>query len=571
MKQTYVAKSLFAWLLVTMVAGGIISAQEEILHYHNVIILIPDGCGVSHMTIARWCKGAPLTQDSMDVSLVRTFSANSMITGSAASATAFATGCKTWEAWPKANCLSLQPDSLLMPSGKKLADKDQWRPVATVLEGARLSGKAVGLVATCRASHATPAAFASHWHSRYDDNIIMEQMVYQGIDVLFAGGFRYLMDKTMAIPGSNAVGTRRDGENLYDVLIDQGYKVLTVKEQMNALPASTQKAWGLFAHNHLVHDIDRTEFAEHEPSLAEMTQKAIEILSRDPYGFFLMVEGSQVDWSSHDNDPVGTITDYLAFDQAVEVAFDYARSHPEQQTLILVFPDHDNGGMSLGHRTMNAYMLHPNDMRGIIENARLTADGVSRLIQEQVNRSNADKNMIRTIIAEAYGITDLTEEEMTTITTELADTQYCNLQTILGPLLSDRAGIGWTTFDHTGNDVPMFSYGCDRVPKTIDNTDIARLCARTMGFHLEDLNERLFVDAQQLFKGASVTIDTAGVGISNGQLIVEKEGKKAIFPFFKNLMIMDRGTLPLEGLVVYSLHAHKVFLPRQAKKLFDME
>jgi len=82
-------------------------AQHEGELFHNVIVLIPDGCGVAHMTVARWFKGAPLAQDSMDVSLVRTFSANSMITGSAAAATAFATGYKTWEDSKKAKCLSL--------------------------------------------------------------------------------------------------------------------------------------------------------------------------------------------------------------------------------------------------------------------------------------------------------------------------------------------------------------------------------------------------------------------------------------------------------------------------------
>lgn len=558
-------------LIFTIIHPGILKAQEEILHYHNVIILIPDGCGISHMTIARWCKGAPLAQDSMDVSLVHTFSANSMITGSASAATAFATGFKTWEASGKARCLSIRPDSLLVLSVIELPDKAQWRPVATVLEGARLSGKAVGLVATCRASHATPAAYASHWHSRYDDNIIMEQMVYQGIDVVFAGGLQYLVDRYRMIPGTSSTGKRQDSENLYDVLIDKGYTIITTKKQLMSLSAETQQVWGMFANNHMVHDIDRKQFAPQEPSLAEMTQKAIDILSSDPYGFFLMVEGSQVDWSSHENDPVGTVTDYLAFDKAVQVALDYAQSHPEQHTLILVFPDHDNGGMSLGHKDMNAYMFHPAHLKNIINNAQLTADGVARIIEAEAARYRSSNKSIRSDISKYYGITDLTDEELALITTELADTQYCNLRTVLGPILSNRAGIGWTTFDHTGNDVPMFSYGSDQVPQTIDNTDIARLCARTMGFGLDELNERLFADAAILFKGADIVIDTAGVGTSNGQLIVKADDRKAIFPFFKNIMIMDKDTLPLEGLVVYSLYAHKVFLPKQAKQLFDME
>jgi predicted MPP superfamily phosphohydrolase len=94
-----------------------------------------------------------------------------------------------------------------------------------------------------------------------------------------------------------------------------------------------------------------------------------------------MVEGSEVDWASHDNDPVGTITDYLAFDKAVKVALEFARTHPERPTLVLVVPDHDNGGMSLGNRTTYSYMFHPDDMTGMIKKALLTADGAARLIQ----------------------------------------------------------------------------------------------------------------------------------------------------------------------------------------------
>jgi alkaline phosphatase len=566
---TVLIKMYIVYSMFIVLNAGSLKVQEAILHNHNVIVLIPDGCGVAHMTIARWCKGAPLAQDSMDVSLVKTYSANSMITGSAAAATAFAAGYKTWEASEKARCLSMRPDSLLIPAGQALPEDQQWRPAATVLEGARLSGKAVGLVATCRASHATPAAYASHWHSRYDDNIIMEQIVYHDLDVLFAGGYGYLVDMASQIPGSTAQGKRRDGENLYEVLHEKGYTIITTRDELNCLSLTIHQVWGMFAPDHMVHDIDRERFAPQEPSLAEMTKKAIDILSKDPYGFFLMVEGSQVDWSSHDNDPVGTITDYLAFDRAVQVALDFARSQPEQHTLILVLPDHDNGGMSLGHRDTYSYMFHPNEMTRIVSNAQLTAEGVAHVIEEKIDRSKPSLSALQDIIAEHYGIDSLNSDEMKLILAELADTHYSYLPPVLGPILSARAGIGWTTFDHTGNDVPMFSYGCDRVPQVIDNTDVALLCARAMGFDLDELNERLFVDARVLFKDAVVTIDTSGVSVSNGRLIIDKKDKKAEFPFFKNIMIMDKDTFMLEGLTVYSLPAHRVFLPRQAKKMFE--
>jgi alkaline phosphatase len=194
---------------------------------------------------------------------------------------------------------------------------------------------------------------------------------------------------------------------------------------------------------------------------------------------------------------------------------------------------------------------------------------VEQFILSSNRNAGPNVDSIRSIIAQYYGIADLTDEEIEAILMELADTNNRNLRTVIGPILSARAGIGWTTFDHTGNDVPMFSYGFSRAPQIIDNTDIAHLCANAMGFQLNDVTQRLFTDARTLFGNATLTIDTAGVTLSKGHLTVRKGNKQAVFPFFKNAMIIDQDTLQLEGITVYSLFAHKVFLPRQAARLFD--
>ncbi|KPL08349.1 hypothetical protein AMJ86_00940 [bacterium SM23_57] len=542
------------------------AAKNENELFHNVIILIPDGCGIAHMAITRWFKGAPLTQDSMDVSLVRTFSANSMITGSAAAATAFSAGYKTWEDSRKAKCLSMRPDSLLLPIPEELESSEQWRPVATVLEGARLAGKSVGLVATCRVSHATPAAYASHWHSRHNDNVIIEQMVYQDLDVVFGGGFRYLIDVNTEIPGGAVKGTRRDNEDLHEVLLSKGYKVISTRDELYSLESSAPKVWGIFADGHMAHDIDRQLLAPEEPSLVEMTKKAIDILKKNPKGFFLMVEGSSVDWSSEDNDPVGVVTEYLAFDEAVKTALEFAKTHPGQRTLVLLFPDHDCGGMSLGRNDVEPYTFRPDNMVSVISKASVTAEGASMILRN--NPANTDPNVIRQIMADFYGIDDLTTTEMQKIIVELADTGYCNLEVLIGPMLSRRAGIGWTTFGHTGNDVPMFSYGLSKAPQTIDNTEIADLCAGALGFQLTNVTERLFADAGMLFENATLIIDTVGVEMSRGQLTVQRDAERAVFPFFKNIMIIGQDTILLEGITVYSKYANRVFLPKQAAKIF---
>ncbi|UCF71693.1 MAG: alkaline phosphatase [candidate division WOR-3 bacterium] len=569
MKEQDMGLSLIVLLLATVLVSCTKQyiARDEAETFRNVIVLVPDGCGFAHMTAARWYKDAPLTQDSMEVSMVRTFSANSAITGSAAAATAFATGYKTWEDSDRTKCLSILPDEIIIPVRQKIAAGDQWRPAATVLEGARLAGKAVGLVATCYMSHATPAAFASHWHSRDDTGIIMEQMVYQGADVVFGGGFSYLIESDSMIPGSAQKGTRRDGENLYEVLLSRGYEVITTEDELLRLTSDKEKVWGMFAARHMVHDIDRRLFGPAQPSLAEMTRKAIEILGKDPDGFFLLVEASQVDWASHDNDLVGVVTDYLVFDNAVKVAVDFAKSQPTGRTLVLVFPDHDCGGLAMGDSGIDYLSFRPEKMLDVIKRTDLTADGIAMKLKTE--GGGIDTERIKEIIERHCGIDDLTSEELKSIEGTLRDTANGYLNEIIGPILSRRAGVGWTTFGHTGNDVPMFSHGLERSPKVIDNTQIARLCAEGLGFELDEVTDRLFVDARHLFDGAAVTFDTSGVHKSMGQLVVERDRKRATFPFFKNIMIIEKDTVSLEGLTVYSLKADKVFLPAQARRLFE--
>lgn len=348
------------WLLPILICGAAVSCAgyhvnggQGVLdqRFDNIIVLVPDGCGVAHMTVSRWFKGTPLTQDSMAVTLVRTHSANSMITGSAA---AFATGFKSWEDPDKAACLSIRPDSVLIP---------------------------------------------------------------------------------------------------------------------------------------------------------------------------------------------------------------------EPRPLVLVFPDHECGGMTLGNQDIDAYSFRPENMVSVINKARLSAEGVATLMRNL--GSDGDAAGIREVMSRYCGIDDLSDRELILLRQELADSVDGYLNPVLGTMVSQRCGIGWTTGAHTGTDVPMFSYGFRSVPQTIDNTEIARLCAQAMGFDLGAVTERLFVDAGVLFDDATVLIDTAGVGNSGGQLIVERDGKTARFPFFKNIMVAKEDTSLLEGLTVYSLKAHTVYLPRQARKLFD--
>ena len=168
------------------------------------------------------------------------------------------------------------------------------------------------------------------------------------------------------------------------------------------------KVWGLFAGSHMNADIDRAELAPTEPSLAEMTSKSVQLLSKDKDGFFLMVEGSQVDWADHANDPIYAVTDFLAFDKAVKVAVDFAKK--DGHTIVLVFPDHNTGGMSIGSDSDTDYAhTSVEDLTTPLKNMTLTSTGLAI----KIGTDNSSAN-IKAQIKTWWGI-DATDNDINQI------------------------------------------------------------------------------------------------------------------------------------------------------------
>lgn len=169
--------------------------------------------------------------------------------------------------------------------------------------------------------------FLSHAYTRDNAQSIAEQMVYSGVDVLLGGGSGYL------VPGKEDIN-RKDGEDLTKVLKSNGYEYVTDKAGL--MNSKTNKIWGLFNPEALDADFDLNP--QKQPSLAEMTKVAIEKLSQNENGFILMVEASQIDWYGHDNDPVGIMSETLAFDKAFKAAVDFAEK--DGNTAVLSVSDH---------------------------------------------------------------------------------------------------------------------------------------------------------------------------------------------------------------------------------------
>ena len=533
----------FSWLLLTALFVCILlPVPAWAAPAKNVILLMTDGTSSTHLTLARWYKGAPLALDDILVGGLRTYSAESLITDSAPAATAFATGHKT-----NTKFLGILPEKTTMPGVPAIAPADQFKPTATVLEGARLMGKSVGLVATSQIQHASPAAFSAHTPFRDRYPLIAQQQVYGNIDVVFGGGLQYLLPKEHG-------GVRTDGQDLTEVLKANGVSLLRNRDELLAF--NGRRGWGLFAPDALAYEFDRKDFAPTEPSLAEMTRAAIGALSKSEKGFFLFVEASKVDWAAHDNDPTGVVSDLLAYDEAVRVALDFARR--DGQTLVMAFADHGTGGMAIGRKEIyKIYDKLPFEhVLGPLKQVAYTGEGLGRLIGD--NRSEFN---IRVQMMQNYALNDLTEEEVTAI--QKAKMKR-GLSHVIGPMLSKRAGIGWIYTGHTGEDLFLYAFGPNKPTGLIQNTDIARITAQSLGFDLAETSRNLFVDAAAAFAaiGASTRLDASDPDAP--ALIVEKGLRRAMLPLNANRLQTGKASHVLPGLVVQVPKTGQVFVPQKA-------
>jgi alkaline phosphatase len=287
----------------------------------NVILLIGDGMGTAHRTAARLYsvgREGVLAMDTLPIAgMASTWSTDSVVPDSAAAGTGLATGVKTF-----IKAISVDPAG---------------NPVQTILEKAQAAGKSVGLVTTVQLADATPAVFAAHNPDRDDHLGITLDMLDHDVDVLLGGGEDYFLP--VGTPGCYPDdGDRTDNRNLIDEAVANGYEYVCNEADFNAVdPEVTDKLLGTFA--------DYAMTRPYAPSLSEMAAKAIAILSKNPNGFFLMVEGGQIDLAAHANDALNTIGDTLGFDQAVETALDFQAENPD--TLVIVTADHSTGGLTI--------------------------------------------------------------------------------------------------------------------------------------------------------------------------------------------------------------------------------
>ncbi len=318
----------------------------------SIILMIGDGMGFEHLKLARWVELGkdnrfPLEQLPMQLN-VTTRSADNLITDSAAAATAIATGNKT-----NNGMLSISPLSEILE---------------TILEISYKLGKSTGIVTTTEITHATPAAFMTHVQSRSDTTEISRQIAENStVNVLFGGGSNYFSTSQL-------------------IQLDaRGYDVVSNRSEL--METDSDNLIGLFAPSHLPYEIDREQ--EVIPSLAEMTMKAIEILSQDPDGFFLMVEGGRIDHACHANDEINMALETIEFTHAVDMAISFSKEHND--VLLLVTADHETGGLKILNSTLNNNIPLPNNT--LEENKLIRIERVNNISVDWSTTSHSNSNV----------------------------------------------------------------------------------------------------------------------------------------------------------------------------------
>lgn len=493
-------------------------------HAKNVILMIGDGMGAAHIGYLEiFAKHAPnstfpdgrtafdrIAEDG-EVSLSMTGPVDHIVVDSACSATQLATGKHA-----RSETIGLDADG---------------NPAQTVLEFAESLGKSTGLVTDTRITHATPAGFAAHVAHRSMEPKIAEQMLASGADVLLSAGLRnFLPQGSASATGTEEIpypfqSRRTDDLDLLEQARAKGFTTVFTRDALEATPAD--RILGLFANSAMMDGIldaqTRDDPSRTEPTLAEMTRKALDVLSRNDNGFFLMVEGGQIDWAAHNNDAGRLLHELLRFEEAIAVVQDWAANRDD--TLVVVTADHETGGFGFSYS--KAHLDPPQQLPGsgfagqpyepnfnfgryeeiatLYEQKRSFFD----LLVEWNQSEERSPERLRELIVDATGLT-VTLEDAEQIARNVENRWYvegnhylkidetpaiCDFASFyvygegdraaaISRVLADQTNVVWATGTHTHAPVPVFAWGPRGLEQRFDHllhhTEIGRLLFEAM-------------------------------------------------------------------------------------------
>lgn len=523
-RRTWTEISLFAWAVLATLLVIIFAVLYQHPSHHertdrarhdskppkgkrNLIFMVSDGMGPTALTLTRsylqhandFPYNHTLSLDGHAIGQSRTRSTTSLITDSAAGATAFTCGNKSYN-----GAISVLPDH---------------KPCGTVLEAAKLAGYHTGLVVTTRITDATPACFAAHVSKRDEEDRIAEQLLGHTplgrvVDLMLGAGRCHFLPNDTRSDSSNSC--RDDQKNLIEEAKEHGWNYIDSRREFDGLKRTTSDLplLGLFADTDIPFEIDRRQEGSKYPSLAEMSRTALETLQAatedSEQGFFLMIEGSRIDHAGHANDPVAEVHEVLAYDAAFQVVLDFLQKEQEKedestQSLLLATSDHETGGLAtarqlrpyeypeyLWHPSMLAKANHSVEFVGRNYAAHLKdlvgPDSAPADLPEDSEQSKNIKDYLRLSLHADLGIVDPSKDEMSLLMTRPRFAPY-----YFADMISRRAQTGWTTHGHSGADVNVYTsdFGpvTDRLKGSVENEEIGRFMKWYLGVEGQKMDE----------------------------------------------------------------------------------
>ena len=517
---------------------------QEVRPAKNLIVMIPDGTSLSVVSASRWVKvyrneGNHLNIDPYLSGTVTTFSSNAPIGDSAPTTSTYMTGIPQ-----QAANISMYPVADPANDIVKLNPDSAYQPLATILEAMKIEQKkAAGLVVTCEFPHATPADCASHHYSRSKYEFLAPQMAANNLEVMFGGGNDFITDAMKAHLKSTGTTLIQDDKNAL----------------MNF---SGEKAWALFDKQAMPYDLDRDP--EKIPSLAEMTSKALEILNKNENGFFLMVEGSKVDWAAHANDPAGMIGEFLAFDKAVGAAIEFAKK--DGNTTIVILPDHGNSGFAIGRNGLKkSYTsLTKDDLYGTVSKISRTAEGLEKILL------NAKPEEMKPVFTKYTGV-EITDDELKSLAgsrnykaedyTQVSNSN--NMTHNITVILNSRMPFGFTTSGHTGEEVFLAVYHPqgDILKGNVRNTDVHRYLYQVAGLEkpMKELTSEIFSKHTDVFSGLKYSIVP---GKDFPKLVVKNKRKTLEITAYSSVATLNGVPFSLGSVVVFVDKNNTFYLPK---------
>lgn len=458
-------------LLFVLLTGAVYAQQAKYVFY-----FIGDGMGVNQVNGTEMYLAEqegrigvkPLLFTTFPVaSMATTFSATNSVTDSSAAGTALSTGAKTYNG--------------------AIGMDDNKNVLQTVAEQAKKAGKKVGVTTSVSVDHATPAAFFAHQPSRNMYYEIALDLPKADFDFYAGGGF--LKPTTTA--------DKKEAPSIFPIFEEAGYTIARGLDEYKSKAGSANKMVLIQKEGAdpscLPYAIDRQEG---DLTLAEITESAISFLTKDKNkGFFLMVEGGKIDWACHGNDPATAFEEVVDMDNAVKVAYEFYKKHPNE-TLIVVTADHETGGMGLGTAKYELFLKSLTNQK---QSQDLLSKAITDIRKEKNNKVSWED--MKALLADKMGfwsvlplsweqekmLRDEYEESFVKNHTVFEESLYAKTEPMAATarkVMSQIAMVGWTSGNHTAGYVPVFAVGAGSklFMGKMDNTEIPKRIAKAAGY-----------------------------------------------------------------------------------------